>query len=114
MISDIKQAFLSIPIAEEHHDSLHFLWHENFDADDPEVIILRFTRIVFGLMSSPFLLNSTITSHVSQNIVNKIHNVEVLKKLLRDLCVDDSTTSFNSLRCRALYKSKEMFIQWWF
>ena len=114
MISDIKQAFLNIPIAEEHHDSLHFLWHENFDADDPEVIILRFTRIVFGLMSSPFLLNSTITSHVSQNIVNKIHNVEVLKKLLRDLCVDDSTTSFNSLRCRALYKSKEMFIQWWF
>ena len=30
------------------------------------------------------------------NIVNEIHNVEVLKKLLRDLYVDDSTTSFNS------------------
>ena len=47
-------------------------------------------------MSGPFLLNGTISSHVSQNIVNEIHNVKVLKKLLCDLYVDDSTTSFNS------------------
>ena len=83
LISDIKQAFLNIAIAEEHRDLLRFLWYENFDADDPEVIILRFTRVVFGLTSSPFLLNGTISSHVSQNIFNEIHNVEVLKKLLR-------------------------------
>ena len=83
MVSDIKQAFLNIAIAEEHRDLLRFLWYENFDADDPEVIILRFTRVVFGLTSSPFLLNGTISSHVSQNIFNEIHNVEVLKKLLR-------------------------------
>ena len=28
-------------------------------------------------------MDGTISSHVSQNIVNEIHNVEVLKKLLR-------------------------------
>ena len=83
LVSDIKQAFLNIAIAEEHRDLLRFLWYENFDADDPEVIILRFTRVVFGLTSRPFLLNGTISSHVSQNIFNEIHNVEVLKKLLR-------------------------------
>ena len=83
LVSDIKQAFLNIAIAEEHRDLLRFLWYENFDADDPEVIILRFTRVVFGLTSSPFLLNGTISSHVSQNIFNEIHNVKVLKKLLR-------------------------------
>ena len=83
LVSDIKQAFPNIAIAEEHRDLLRFLWYENFDADDPEVIILRFTRVVFGLTSSPFLLNGTISSHVSQNIFNEIHNVEVLKKLLR-------------------------------
>ena len=43
LVSDIKQAFLNIAIAEEHHDLLRFLWYENFDADDPEVIILQFT-----------------------------------------------------------------------
>ena len=83
LVSDIKQAFLNIAIAEEHRHLLRFLWYENFDADDPEVIILRFTRVVFGLTSSPFLLNGTISSHVSKNIFNEIHNVEVLKKLLR-------------------------------
>ena len=83
LVSDIKQAFLNIAIAEEHRDLLRFLWYENFDADNPEVIILPFTRVVFGLTSSPFLLNGTISSHVSQNIFNEIHNVEVLKKLLR-------------------------------
>ena len=83
LVSDIEQAFLNIAMAEEHRDLLRFLWYENFDADDPEVISLRFTRVVFGLTSSPFLLNGTISSHVSQNIVNEIHNVEVLKNLLR-------------------------------
>ena len=96
LVSDIKQAFPNITIAEEHRDLLRFLWYENFDADDPEVIILRSTRAVFGLKSSPFLMNGTISGHVSQDIVNEVHNVEVLKKLLRNLYVDDSTTSFNS------------------
>ena len=41
-------------------------------------------------------MNGAISSHVSQYIVNEILNAEVLKKLLRDLYVDDSTTSFNS------------------
>ena len=41
-------------------------------------------------------MNGIISSHVSQDIVNKIHNVALLKRLLRDLYVDDSTTSFNS------------------
>ena len=80
LASDIKQAFLNIAIAEEHRDLLRFLWYENLDADDPEVIILRFTPVVFGLTSSPFLLNGTISSHVSRDIFNEIHHVEVLKK----------------------------------
>ena len=76
---------------------LCFLWYVDFDADDPEVIILQFTPVVFGLTSSPFLLNGTISSHVSQNIVNEVHTyVEVLKKILRDLYADDSTTNLNS------------------
>ena len=57
---------------------------------------IEHTKRTCGLTSSPFLLNGTISSHVSQNIVNEIHNVKVLKKLLCDLYVDDSTISFNS------------------
>ena len=60
LVSDIKQAILHITIAEKHRDLLSFSWYENFDVDDPEVIILRFKRVVFGLMSSPFLLNGLL------------------------------------------------------
>ena len=47
LVSDIKQAFLNIAIAAEHRDLLRFLWYENCNADDPEVIILQFTQLVF-------------------------------------------------------------------
>ena len=47
LVSDIKQTFLNIAIAEEHRDLLRFLWYENFDAGYPKVIILQFTRVVF-------------------------------------------------------------------
>ena len=40
LVSDIKQAILHITIAEKHRDLLSFSWYENFDVDDPEVIIL--------------------------------------------------------------------------
>ena len=32
----------------------------NFDVDDSEVIILRFTQVVFGLRNRPFLLNDSV------------------------------------------------------
>ena len=41
-------------------------------------------------------MHGTISSHISQNIVNEIHNDEVLKTLLRHLYVDDSIANFNS------------------
>ena len=96
LVSDIQQAFLNIEVAEEHRDLLRFLWFKNIDSDDPKIVVLRFARVVFGLTSSPFLLNGTIASHLSK-IVNKNIDVELLEKVLRDLYVDDSTTSLNEV-----------------
>ena len=60
LASDVKQVFLNIAIAEKHRDLLRFLWCLNFDVDDSEVIILRFTQVVFGLRNRPFLLNDSV------------------------------------------------------
>ena len=57
---------------------------------------MRFTRVVFGLTSSPFLLNGTIKIHVSKYLPVP-HYTDVVKKLILNLYVDDSTNSFDTV-----------------
>ena len=52
--------------------------------------------MVFGVTSSSFLLGATIESHVTKYIVAQIALVS-LKKLLRDMYVDDVATSFRTV-----------------
>ena len=52
---DIEKAFLNVAIAPEHRDYLRFLWVNDILTDNPQLVIMRFTRVVFGVNSSPFL-----------------------------------------------------------
>ena len=61
--ADFKSAFLMINIAEHDKDFLRFLWVDNINSDDPSLVFYRFCHIVFGLCSSPFLLNGTLHYH---------------------------------------------------
>ena len=47
-------------------DVWKFLWINDTESQDPEVVCLRFTRVVFGVSSSPFLLNATLKHHVEE------------------------------------------------
>ena len=64
-ISDIKAAFLQLQIDSQHRDLLRFLWYNDIRTDFLPSF-LRFTRLVFGLTSSPFILNATVKFHLSQ------------------------------------------------
>ena len=55
-----EKAFLMISVSEEDRDVLQFLWVYNLDKDALNVHVLRFARVVFGVASSPFLLNATL------------------------------------------------------
>ena len=57
LASDIEKAFLMIQVAKPDQDVLRFLWFKDIHADVPE---LKFTRVVFGVAPSPYLLNATI------------------------------------------------------
>ena len=59
---DIHRAFLQVRIRETERDALQFHWIADKSAKQVET--LRFTRVVFGLAPSPFLLNGVIQQHL--------------------------------------------------
>ena len=68
---------------------------KNFSERD-KIVVYRFLRVVFRVTSSPFLLGATIKSHVTKYILAQTV-VVALKKILRDMYVDDVSTSFRTM-----------------
>ena len=84
--ADIEKAFLNIEIDPEHRNFVRFLWVDDVNKQNPEVMVLRFARVVFGVNSSPFILNATIRHHV--NTCLPVDSV-LSRELLKSLYVDD-------------------------
>lgn len=66
MAADIEKAFLMVSMAEKDRDVLRFMWVDDITKEELEIIALSFTRVVFGVSSSPFLLNATIQHNLKQ------------------------------------------------
>ena len=77
LVADIEKVFLMISVNPDDRDVLRFPWVEN-PFDDGRLINLRFTRVVFGVSSSPFVLNSTIRHHLDMYRFSKPDLVESL------------------------------------
>ena len=84
LTGDMQKAFLQVRIREEERDALRFFWLK--DLDSGEVQILRFTRALFGLAPSPFLLGGVVEQHLES--WNDSLNDSVAE-ILRSLYVDD-------------------------
>ena len=83
LTGDLKKAFLQIRIKEQERDSLRFHWKE---PSSDNLIVYRFTRALFGLTSSPFLLAGVLNHHLDQW---KENYPEVVKEIDDNLYVDD-------------------------
>ena len=66
LTADIEKAFLMISIDKRDRDALRFLWFDDIQKKQPQIVTLRFARVVFGVSSSPFLLNATIRHHLEK------------------------------------------------
>ena len=99
LISDIKKAFLNVGIRAIDRDVLRFLWVNDINVVNPEIIIRRFTRVIFGSTSSQFLLNATIYKLINQY---KEIDVKFVNKVLKELYVDDLISGD--------HKANELFI----
>ena len=86
VVADVEKAFLMISVDPKDRDVLRFLWVKNVMSGEPEIIILRFARVVFGVSSSPFLLNATIWLHLNKYLETQPALVE---KIQESIYVDD-------------------------
>lgn len=86
LTADIEKAFLNISVAVADRDVLRFQWITQENEAEYDIQVLRFTRVVFGVSSSPFLLNATIRKHVEG--YSKGHQ-PMMAKLVSSFYVDD-------------------------
>ncbi len=93
LVADIEKAFLMISVSPKDRDVLRFLWVEDPFSEEDKLTRLRFTRVVFGVSSSPFLLNATIRHHLE---AYRSTNPELGDLLSRSICVDDVVAGADS------------------
>lgn len=85
VVADVEKAFLNIGIDKEDRDVLRFLWIDDLEKEDPELVIYRFCRVVFGVNASPFLLNATLQRHINHYRADDTF----VENLLQSFYVDD-------------------------
>ena len=73
---------------------MRFLWYNNI-FDENILKVYRFGRVLFGFTCGPFLLNGTVKVHIEKHVSQETR--AVLEEFLRDLYVNDTETSFNSI-----------------
>ena len=81
-----------VSVQESDRDVLRFLWFDDVDSENCKMICLRFTRVVFGVSCSPFLLNATLQHHLDKYVTS---HPETVNKLTASLYVDDVITGAN-------------------
>ena len=84
LVGDIRKAFLQVRIRADDRDVLRFHWLHN--KDHLRVRTLRFTRALFGLVPSPFLLGGMIQHHLDGC---RAKHPDAVEEIERSLYVDD-------------------------
>jgi hypothetical protein len=92
-MADVEKAYLMISVDDKDRDVLRFIWVDDVNKEDPTLQTYRFTRVVFGVSSSPFLLNATIKFHLESFMESYS---SVVERQLRSTYVDDIVSGTNS------------------
>ncbi|CAD5207734.1 unnamed protein product [Bursaphelenchus xylophilus] len=66
LLSDVEKAFLQLSLDERDRDCTRFLWVRDVTqpAEGANLMVFRFNRVCFGVVSSPFLLAACVDYHL--------------------------------------------------
>ena len=105
LIRDVEKAFLNIEVDKEDRDFLRFLWLDHMSDPSSKILIYHFCRVVFGLNTSPFLLNATLRHHISKF---KDEDPEFVRRMIESFYVDDLVTGKdNTAKAFMLYEKSK-------
>ena len=112
VLADIEKAFLQLSLNETDREVAKFLWVHNVNrpltADNLRV--LRFTRVAFGVISSPFLLAATLQHHLrnfgTDLAMEMTPNIYVDNVLLQ--CDTPEEAVEKSLEARSIFEDAKM------
>ena len=83
LAGDIKKACLQMRIHESQRDALRFHWRPSLLS---EIETYQFTRVLFGLSTSPFLLGGVLEFHLDAWAKKYAQETD---RLRRSLYIDD-------------------------
>ena len=93
LTADIEKAFLQIEINEADRDCLCFLWFDDVNKPNPDIIQMRCKVLLFGLSPSPNILSTVIQRHISAYKTDYPQAVQALSKMY----VDDMSCGADSV-----------------
>ena len=88
----MEKAFLNVSVHPRDRDYLRLLWIDDTTSGRPKLQVYRFSRVTFGVSSSPFLLNATIRHHLTSAEIPR----EFAERVLKGLYVDDFVSGDDS------------------
>ena len=117
ILADIEKAFLQVALQEPERDVTRFLWLRDplKPPSQQNTVIMRFCRVPFGVISSPFLLAATIGHHLSRS------NSKYGDQILRDIYVDNVVTGVDTVEeaksfyraAKSLFRGAKMNLREW-
>ncbi|VDM64568.1 unnamed protein product [Angiostrongylus costaricensis] len=112
--SDVEKTFVQVRLHEDDRDATRCLWLHDYRLPPfpNNIKTLRFTRVIFGLNTSPFLLAGTIHFHLDQykeeaELVTQLKDNLYVDNLV--VTLDDPEEAFQSyLRTKQIFNDLNM------
>ncbi|CAO4386231.1 unnamed protein product [Caenorhabditis nigoni] len=106
ILSDVEKAFLQVHLHEEDRDVTRVLWLKDYrkPVTEDNIVAYRFTRVIFGLNVSPYLLGATIEHHLQNHTES-----ELAEEISKNLYVDNLilTTDGDVVEATKLYRNSK-------